>query len=70
MRVNNGLGSVEKHNAVHRGHHILNHRTQIGVHDLGQQLPLLHPGVDLGLAQEESGGVGLDVHHGAALNEL
>ena len=70
MGIEDGLGGVEKYNAVHGRKDLLNHGAQAGVHDLGQQLPLLHPGADLRFAQEEARGIALDVYHGMPLKEL
>ena len=38
MGINDGLGGVEEHDAVHRRHHVLDHRSQIAIfHKCKQQ---------------------------------
>ena len=70
MGIENGLGGMEKHNPVYRGKNFFNHGALIGIHDLRQQLALLHPGVDLSLSQEEPRGIALDVDHRRPFDEL
>ena len=70
MGIDDRLVRVEKDDPIHRRLDSLDNGSRIGIHDFRQRVSLLDAGIHIGMTDEETSGIGLDIHKGVSFNKL